>query len=581
VVGVFCFCLATIFTIPKRPNTCLIFCGHDQVSLVGWLAKPLKVISKYTIEPVYSLWQVHAEDEEDEDNSLPAETWEDIYHGSDAEIAQKELLDELLMSLYSNKENIEPVKNKEKRQFDWRDALKEEEEDEEHDEDDDPFGGRKPIGKGSEADDDPFGGRKPRKTLELERDDDPFGGRIPFEKSSKAQGDDNPFGEKKVVNKHFASQDDDESLFGDRKPVEKAVESQVDDADPSDAQKPLKRRFAKPVDLSQPPKEKTIKAATGADELAEDTPFGNRKPVVKEEAFSIESKEIFPDGHEETVPKQQVPKVPETVQDVDMNELFASLKRAAQKTKEEDLLNANVFGGSEPVDGSLPASDGLRGGGADPESKLRITPRDVRAAAEKGDGVKLREALELQPGYVDRQDKNKWTALHLAARSGRTEAIQILHEYGASLTIENQRGMTPLDEAVAHLGLEHPSVKLLRNLAGTVDGDINGEGDISSGIDPLLAVNENDPGMDQNNSGQTARELLLSFIETPEEPLELDFYVQAGRHRLENAVDEAGRAFDERKTIPDDDQLGLDLSEYAKLGRSRLDAYLGSSEVEL
>jgi type VI protein secretion system component VasF len=33
IVGAFCFCLLTIFTIPKQPNTCLIFSGGQ--SLLG------------------------------------------------------------------------------------------------------------------------------------------------------------------------------------------------------------------------------------------------------------------------------------------------------------------------------------------------------------------------------------------------------------------------------------------------------------------------------------------------------------------------------------------------------------------
>jgi len=580
VVGIFVFCLMTIFTIPKRPNTCLIFCsietsngGQPQVSLVGWFAETIKVLSKYTIQPAYSLIHdlfQHDDDDEEEgrgqQQQFPANSaWEKMLknYGQETVHHQDDDHDDPMPPKNEERNTEHQQQNSrvdQKLQVDWRDAPDDDDNDEDDDpfggrkpvkkisttndddedddddpfggrkpvkkivhrqafddddddEDDDPFGGRKPVKKignrqafddddddpfggrkpvkkignrqafDDDDDDDPFGGRKPVKNIdnlpdEDDDDDDPFGGRKPVKKIDNRQAfddddDDDPFGGRKPVkniDNRQAFDDDDDDPFGGRKPVKKSVESQEDDGFDADiSEKPIKRKFAKPVDFNQPkePRKKKKKpveeSAKNKRLVEEEKSFDNRMSIQEE--IPIQSMEISPDGRVDEV-------IPEKIQNVNMNELLASLQRAAQKTKDEDVLAQSGYKEevTPPMGGVLDGSlNEGGGGGTEPLDPRRVTPRDIRLAAEKADNRKLREFLEVQPGYVDRQDKKKSTALHLAARKGQTEAIQILHEFGVSLTILNEEGMTALQEAETHLDHVHPTIQLLRRLTGLSD----------------------------------------------------------------------------------------------------------------
>ncbi|HEY1493910.1 MAG TPA: ankyrin repeat domain-containing protein, partial [Candidatus Solibacter sp.] len=51
---------------------------------------------------------------------------------------------------------------------------------------------------------------------------------------------------------------------------------------------------------------------------------------------------------------------------------------------------------------------------------------------------------------VNRQDREGDTALHKAMRSGHTDAIPVLLEFGADPEIRNSDGMRPIDLAIGY-----------------------------------------------------------------------------------------------------------------------------------
>jgi hypothetical protein len=88
-------------------------------------------------------------------------------------------------------------------------------------------------------------------------------------------------------------------------------------------------------------------------------------------------------------------------------------------------------------------------------------PRDVREAAAKGDAVRLAGYLKKKPEWVDKQDKNMWGPLHLAARSGSLGAVEVLLGADCDARLETVDGRTALDLVIESYGYDHPIVKVL------------------------------------------------------------------------------------------------------------------------
>lgn len=509
VVGVFCFCLLTIFTIPKRPDTCLILCGKDQTSLVGWFAQPVRVLSQYTVQPAYSLYQdLVSSNRKDEDPDVPdidSAAWEKIYQENEAERLQKERLDQLLHSLHNDKGDAELPKmdktksvEKEAQKVDWREALLQE-------------------GDGkNDSGGDPFGGRKPR------------------------------------IIEGNAELEDNKVKIHD--------------------------------------------------------PLGGRKPVLDKDIPTAQEKAVLPDGRIETI--SPVQEKPAKVQDVNMNDLLASLNQAAQKTKAEDPLKD---AGKPPFQQQevIPPEDLVPPPGeVDPIAKRRVSPKDIRVAASKGDAEKLQSLLELQPGYIDRHDKKKMTALHLAAQKGHTEVVRLLLQHGASLSIENKEGKMPVDVAEAFWGSDHPIVQLLRNPTEGVNGNedtsidtstnevidkvvdekvsddasVNQEPKVQTPSDEDVAAVEESTKTSMQNEEATEerrdhRSIIRSLLESPEDTsLDSEAYLKAGRQRLEMLVTgQAGGATTKKaQFVPVEDQCERNMEECTEHARKRLAVYLGS-----
>lgn len=92
---------------------------------------------------------------------------------------------------------------------------------------------------------------------------------------------------------------------------------------------------------------------------------------------------------------------------------------------------------------------------------------------------------------VNARDKGNWTALHLATRNGHVEAVRVLLDAGAELTVQDSKhGWTPLHLAVITGQVE--AAKLLVG-AGAWEACLDVEDKHGMNIASLLRENDMDP----------------------------------------------------------------------------------------
>ncbi|GAX11400.1 hypothetical protein FisN_22Lh073 [Fistulifera solaris] len=90
--------------------------------------------------------------------------------------------------------------------------------------------------------------------------------------------------------------------------------------------------------------------------------------------------------------------------------------------------------------------------------------KEIRKAAAGGDLRALSAMVEMKPEFIDAQDSNGWSALHLAARSGHEDIVLYLLDHGCNAVVETSNGRTALDIAYGKHGADHPVSKLLEEL---------------------------------------------------------------------------------------------------------------------
>eukprot|EP00435_Cladocopium_sp_Y103_P076078 s2_g75.t1 len=114
-----------------------------------------------------------------------------------------------------------------------------------------------------------------------------------------------------------------------------------------------------------------------------------------------------------------------------------------------------VAGAAEALKGVLPAENGLDITIAEAAVPIDLEAdkdaakncEDIHQAAQKGNVGAVRHFLRVDPGSLERKDKDGWTPLHLAAAGGRVEVVALLLKSGASVEATTDSGGTALHRA--------------------------------------------------------------------------------------------------------------------------------------
>jgi ankyrin repeat protein len=88
--------------------------------------------------------------------------------------------------------------------------------------------------------------------------------------------------------------------------------------------------------------------------------------------------------------------------------------------------------------------------------------------AETGDIPKILELIRTNPSIIHEEDDLKWTVLHEAIRSGRTELVELLIQHGANKDHLTKNGESPLHIARYFLRDNHAIVTYLESI-GAID----------------------------------------------------------------------------------------------------------------
>jgi uncharacterized protein len=161
---------------------------------------------------------------------------------------------------------------------------------------------------------------------------------------------------------------------------------------------------------------------------------------------------------------------------------------------DEDMLRDELerdpdLAGTRNADGLSPVLYALYNGKSELVEPLLDAnpPLDVFDAAAVGRTRGLEELLDGEPGLVTSWSKDGFTPLHLAAFFGEEEAVKILLERGADVSVVSRNPkivVTPLHSAAAG---SHPGVVKLLLEAGA---DVNAAQD--RGFTPLHSAANND-----------------------------------------------------------------------------------------
>ena len=478
-VGVFVVCFMTILTVPKRPEACIFFCksSTDQFLLKHELARRKR------------------EDPE------PHDEWEKLYQDDQRATLEKEQLALLVKrGLQTNKNNkrdeLQGLLDRDKKlrdHLDWKQALGDDEskifgrlepkspEGLEHNpdndrnavDDSDPFAARKSVG------DKPFTGNQA-----IEEDDDLFTqrnsvGRHPVEHHKKIHGNQIAMGD--------ANGDANDDPFADRS---------VYEGDLNQGAYPSADSFRTPTIPIEVHREKFLQQAAQNDFRNPKDSEGNiqredhqdyqRHGTNTHTSFDAAQQVRSGDFYEaQTI---DVPEPPMQKPEDVVDQLIESLSKKAKSVQEHGVVESTHGGEASRFEPTLEPTARVHSMSGDDSFrveafsragtvKVHFSPRDFRVAAANGDDELLASYLDAKPNYLDRKDKNGWTALHLAVRAGHVRVVQRLIRHGSDVSSITEEGYVPLALALDRLGENHQITQLLRDAGAAIPSAFSGSSD--------------------------------------------------------------------------------------------------------
>ncbi len=191
------------------------------------------------------------------------------------------------------------------------------------------------------------------------------------------------------------------------------------------------------------------------EEREEENPWG-----IEPEGDKEEEEDDGEDDNDDTA-------VSKTANQVNVDDIFASLQQAQQKQQEQvpdedpvatdDIVDDNDSNSYDPT--NLIEREGV--------AATMVSPRHFRLAAAGNDYNSLQRYLELAPEHINRQDKHGWTALHMAVHAKNERVVLLLldqYDGGEAMSDLNidpfvesyEEKRTAMDLALEMFGLDHP-----------------------------------------------------------------------------------------------------------------------------
>ncbi|OEU07203.1 hypothetical protein FRACYDRAFT_251536 [Fragilariopsis cylindrus CCMP1102] len=176
--------------------------------------------------------------------------------------------------------------------------------------------------------------------------------------------------------------------------------------------------------------------------------------------------------------QQVVVPPPSSPEDINVNDIFASLQRQQQAVAVANDIAASADDEEENTRSTTTSTTTTTTTTTDHDkiaptmvkregvASQQISPRDFRVAAASNDYDTLQEYLNLVPEHINRQDKFGWTALHLATRSGHENIVRLLlqSKYNGDVTILSNSEETAFDVANDKFSIDHPMTQIFIEL---------------------------------------------------------------------------------------------------------------------
>lgn len=95
---------------------------------------------------------------------------------------------------------------------------------------------------------------------------------------------------------------------------------------------------------------------------------------------------------------------------------------------------------------------------------MAASVNDFRSVVSQGNTHRFKSITSLNPELVHYVDKNGWTVLHEAVRSGKLEMVKLILEQGADKDLLTIYGTSPLNIAKQLLSENHEVIGYLESI---------------------------------------------------------------------------------------------------------------------